>query len=134
MQDEDCSGNIDLHDSYGMPVNSDEPTFLPSPLPMLSPITGNHGDLFINPALAAQAHGHLQAHGLVHPDPPAFMSFLSDGTMVGPLGEMYCPPPDYYLIDQNGDLPPGLVSPPQGSNFEGELRMTGLKSQSQYEL
>ena len=134
LQDDDCSGNIDLHDSYSMAVNSDEPTFLPSPHPMLSPITGNHGDLFINPALAAQAHGHLQAHGLVHPDPPAFVSFLSDGTMVGPMGEMYCPPPDYYLLDQNGDLPPGLVSPPQGSNFEGELRMTGLKSQSQYEL
>ena len=116
-QDGDCSGSADLQDSYSL-TNSDTDTFLPSH-PVFNPIPGNHGDLFINPALAAQA---LQAHGIVHPDPSAFMSFLSpDGSLVGPLGEIYCPPPDYFLMDQSGDVQQGgLVSSPQGNNSGGK--------------
>jgi len=115
-QETDSNGNSEIQDSYNL-SNTTDATFLSSH-PMLSPITGNHGDLFINPAFAAEA---LQAHGLVHPDPPAFMNFLSNGSLVGPMGEIYCPPPDYFIMDQNGDIPPGLVSPPQGSSFDGEL-------------
>jgi hypothetical protein len=115
-QETDTNGNSEIQDSYNL-SNTTDATFLPSH-PMLSPITGNHGDLFINPAFAAEA---LQAHGLVHPDPQSFMNFLPNGNLVGPMGEIYCPPPDYYIMDQNGDIPPGLVSPPQGSSFDGEL-------------
>ena len=117
------NGNPEAQSSYSL-QNTDEPSPFIASHPMLSPITGNHGDLFINPALAAQAHGALQAHGLMHPDPPSFMSFLPDGGLVSPMGDMYCPPPDYYMMDQNGDMPPGLVPPPHSNSFDGNYKVS----------
>ena len=64
----------------------------------------------------------MSGHGPVPQDPTAFMSFLSDGSLVGPMGEIYCPPTDYFLVDTNGDIPPTLVSPTQGSNFDGKFQ------------
>ena len=118
-QNSENNGNPEVQDSYSL-QNTDEPSPFIASHPVLSPITGNHGDLFINPALAHAAHASLQAHGLIHPDPPSFMSFLPDGSLVSPMGEMYCPPPDYFIMDQNGDMPPGLVSPSHSNNFDGK--------------
>ena len=118
----ESNANPEVQDSYSL-QNTEEPAPFVASHPMLSPITGNHGDLFINPALAQQAHGALQAHGLIHPDPTSFMSFLPDGSLVSPMGEMYCPPPDYYMMDQNGDMPPGLVPPPHSNNFDGKYKV-----------
>ena len=62
------------------------------------------GDLFINPAFAGA------------PPPQGFVSFMSDGTMVGPVGGVYCPPfppgDQVFLVDQDVSMPPALMSPP----------------------
>ena len=50
------------------------------------------------------------------PVPGTFMSFLSDGSLVGPMGDIYCPPTHFFLVDQNGDVPPSLVPPPPRCN------------------
>ena len=120
-QDAECTNISELQRSYSLST-PDETPFLASHQ-AISPITGNHGDLFINPAFAAHA---MQGHGLVPHDPSTFMSFLSDGSLVVPMGEIYCPPTDYFLVDQNGDIPPGLVSPPQGSNFDGKSNIIAM--------
>lgn len=107
----ECANNSGLEQAF------DETPFVASP-PVLSPITGNHGDLFINPAFAAQV---MQGPGgPIQPGPTTFMSFLSDGSLVGPMGEIYCPSTDFYLVDQNGDVPPALVPSPQANSFDGE--------------
>ena len=112
LQDTEPAKQSELHRHFSL-SNNEETSYLASHPPVLSPITGNHGDLFINPEFATH---------LVPPDPSStFMSFLSDGSMVGPMGEIYCPSTDYFLLDQNGDIPPSLISSPQGSHYDGKF-------------
>jgi hypothetical protein len=96
------AGNA-LHHMGG--PSAEEPVFTSSDLP-LQPhhhLT-QHNDLFVNPAFA-------------------HMSFLSDGSMVGPMGELYCPA-EYFpalqevpavipVSPQPGEFPAG---PPQGGS------------------
>ena len=118
----ECTNNSQTQHQPYDPSNAEENSSFLTSHPGLSPITGNHGDLFINPAFAAHA---MSGHGPVPQDPTAFMSFLADGSLVGPMGEIYCPPTDYFLVDTNGDIPPTLVSPAQGSNFDGKFQQMG---------
>ena len=94
--------------SYG-PIS--EPIFTSSDLPLTSPYIHTN-DLFVNPAFA-------------------HMNFLSDGSMVGPSGEIYSPA-EYFpslmvehsqevpavipVSPQPGEYPPGAATPPPGKN------------------
>lgn len=98
---------------YGSAVatNNGEPIFTSSDLPLqpyhltgsaaTGPATGpSHNDLFVNPAFA-------------------HMSFLSDGSMVGPNGEIYSPA-EYFpslLVEHSQEVPAVIPVSPQPGEY-----------------
>ena len=91
--------------------------------------TAGGGDLLV---AAHHPHAHLPAHAqpppLPHPHhPPPFaaaVSFMSDGTMVGPMGEimMMAPPPPFPPQQHSHPHPPPPPPPPQagGATDQGQ--------------
>ena len=72
-----------------------------------------HNDLFINPAFS-------------------YLQFLSDGSVVGPMGEIYSPA-NYFPAHAAATAPVVDVSPPQTSGNPDEMAPTGLLMQADYE-
>ena len=100
-----CQGEEGTGEEEQLPNEEADPEARALPLP--------HNDLFINPAFS-------------------YLQFLSDGSVVGPMGEIYSPA-NYFPAHAAATAPVVDVSPPQASVNPDEMAPTGLLMQADYE-